>query len=568
MPDPHCDHPIDRILIPKLRELGVPIRDASGEEMCRRMAIDLLGRGPTQSELATCRGQTPGDMFDTFTALPEYLREQRRAWGELFKYDNANVRPEEILELDRLVGETYAGNLDYAEFATQSAVHPALYALHPDDSWITYVWNLWLGRPARNDEIDGMHPMTFPWAARAVCNGAIWFNFYKMALDQGMTEVQATTQGDQTCYNVAKIEWGYNLCNCTPGFFSDGCVSDVLGKRVGISAVCPNPSNYGDPANFMRASARTPGNGTCPDGSSRAECNDRLIDYTTQYTFLPFNEWAPPSQQLTTELRSFGDALIARGDFWETAADREARRLLGWWQATFRHPDSDLPEIRTVLADELKQTGSLRTVQRRIATSLLYAQPAAAPEVDGVETMPPWVAGPTKLLAGESWLVTAAAGVGESAGTCDFRAVSTGYYTPYFTDARLLEPYTGTLDAITYNGYSINSIVKLAGCNSDAKRPEVSNIGLTFNQADISRTLCAYGQGVTPAGFSGDFNAAAVHLVNNLWHRSPNPGEAEAMATDMTACVAAGGTTGCADAEAAARWMCQRMIDSAEFATY
>src|SRR5262245_4953838 len=74
-PDPHCDHPIDRVLIPRLRELGAPIRDADPEELCRRMAIDLAGRGPTPRELAACRSQTPGQMFDAFSAQQDYLRE-------------------------------------------------------------------------------------------------------------------------------------------------------------------------------------------------------------------------------------------------------------------------------------------------------------------------------------------------------------------------------------------------------------------------------------------------------------------------------------------------------------
>src|SRR5262245_17877724 len=77
-PDPHCDHPIDRLLVPKLRAAGVPIRDADPEELCRRMAIDLIGRGPTAAELAACRGQTPAQMFDALVAKPGYLREQRR----------------------------------------------------------------------------------------------------------------------------------------------------------------------------------------------------------------------------------------------------------------------------------------------------------------------------------------------------------------------------------------------------------------------------------------------------------------------------------------------------------
>jgi hypothetical protein len=53
IPDPHCDHPIDRIVIPKLRALDLGPRDGTADEVCRRMAIDLLGRAPSAGELAT-----------------------------------------------------------------------------------------------------------------------------------------------------------------------------------------------------------------------------------------------------------------------------------------------------------------------------------------------------------------------------------------------------------------------------------------------------------------------------------------------------------------------------------
>jgi hypothetical protein len=568
IPDPHCANPIDHALIPKLRALGVPIRQAGADELCRRMAIDLIGRGPTAGEREQCASQTPAQIADMFMADPFYTRTQRRAWGELFKYEDPNTNTADLIDLDKLVGEAYAGTIDYAEFATQVAMHPALEALHPGDSWTSYVWQIFLGRPARQDEIEAMRPMTLGWQARSYCDGAIWWNHYHQAIVQGQAEAAAMLIGDMACWNVAKVEWGMNLCLCQPGFFSKGCESDTLGKQVKLSGACPNPANYADPVNYMRVSERTPGNGTCPDGTSRAECNDRLNDYSVMYHFLPFYPWNPPSAQLTSELRSIGDALKVRGDFWEAGIDREVHKLLGWWQTTFRHPDSDLPEIRTVLADELERTGSLRDVQKLIVTSLLYTQPAAAPEVPDVDAMPPWVAGPTKLLSGESWLQTAALGVGETASRCDFRWVAIGYYAPIWADPRDVDNYGGSLDTLIYNGYSISAIVKLAGCNTDSKRPEVSNIGLAFNQNDIARTLCAYGSGVTPPGWSGDLAEAATGLIAKLWHRAPAAGEAEAMVTEMTACMAAGGTTGCADASTAARWLCQRMIDSAEFATY
>ena len=39
-PDPHCEHPIDRLLVPKLRAIGSGPRDASADEVCRRMVAD------------------------------------------------------------------------------------------------------------------------------------------------------------------------------------------------------------------------------------------------------------------------------------------------------------------------------------------------------------------------------------------------------------------------------------------------------------------------------------------------------------------------------------------------
>jgi hypothetical protein len=259
---------------------------------------------------------------------------------------------------------------------------------------------------------------------------------------------------------------------------------------------------------------------------------------------------------------------VARGDFWETAADREMRRLLDWWQSTFRHPDSDLPDVRKVLAAELVRTGSLRQLQRTIVTSLIYIQPGAAPAIDDVESKPPWIAGPTKLLSGEAWLESAAQAVGETITRCDFRWIANGGYAPYYHDQRLVQYTAGTLDTLRYNGYSIGSTIRLSGCNTDSRRPEISNVGLVFNQADIARTLCAYGRGVLPPGFTNDLTEAAGYLSERIWNRIPAAAELSQMVNDMNQCLAAGPTTACMNPETAVRWMCLRMIDSAEFATY
>jgi hypothetical protein len=566
-PDRHCAHPIDRLLVPRLRALGVPIADGGAEELCRRMAIDLIGRGPTSGELATCRAATPAQIFDLFADQPDYLREQRRAWAELFEYDVRHVWSTDLVDFDRLAGDAYAGTIDYAEFATRAAMHPVFYGLHPGDSWTAHLWSVFLGRAARADELEAMRPLTRAWVSREVCDGAMWWGIYQAARARGVPEAPAVTLGNTACWDVAKEEWGLNPCGCRAGALGAGCAADVLGLHVELTAACANPADPGDPANLVRAAGRAFGSNKCPNGELRPECVPRLIDRSTPYAFQPHAQWATPPPRLLAELRGIGIALAARGDFWEAAADRELKKLLGWWQSTFRHPDSDLPEVRALLAAQLRATGSLRDLQRTIVTSLLYTQPGAAPAVDGAVDLPPWVAGPTKLLAGAPWLATAAAAVGEQAGRCDFRWVTAGGYAPVWANPNHVEPMGGTLDVRTHAGYSLEALLRLSACTSETRRPALSDIGFAFATADIAHALCAYGTGVLPPGFTGNYDTAARYLITRIWHRSPDEAELGQMIADMTACQVAP-ATGCGSPEIAVRWMCQRMIDSAQFATY
>src|SRR5687768_6974255 len=65
-PDPHCGHPIDRILVSKLREVKLAPRDGDASQVCRRLSIDLIGRIPTLAELDACRVQTLAERVDAF----------------------------------------------------------------------------------------------------------------------------------------------------------------------------------------------------------------------------------------------------------------------------------------------------------------------------------------------------------------------------------------------------------------------------------------------------------------------------------------------------------------------
>src|SRR5262249_31219502 len=154
-------------MVPKLRAIGLEPADASPDEVCRRMAIDLLGRGLTGPEAATCRTQTFSQMAQTFLATDAFVRTQRRSWAELAHFESLLGWSPELADLDGLVAQLYRGELGYADFVRRYAVHPAFYGLHPDDSWIANVFALFVGRTARQDEIDAARPLTAPWGANA-----------------------------------------------------------------------------------------------------------------------------------------------------------------------------------------------------------------------------------------------------------------------------------------------------------------------------------------------------------------------------------------------------------------
>src|SRR5437867_419258 len=74
----HADNVVDRAVVARLREDGVEPSDAEPAEICRRMAVDLIGRIPTLEELHQCVKRSPGEMADAFMAMPEYVVTQKR----------------------------------------------------------------------------------------------------------------------------------------------------------------------------------------------------------------------------------------------------------------------------------------------------------------------------------------------------------------------------------------------------------------------------------------------------------------------------------------------------------
>jgi hypothetical protein len=563
--EPYCGNPIDAIVVPKLRAIGVAPRKVDPFEHCRRIAIDLLGRGPTGSEIEACIEASPERRVELAQASPDYVRAAHRTWGEVLGYDVLEIWSRDLSDLDDLVTELAEGQLDYADFAGQVVTHPGFLGLHYDAEWAAALYRVFLGRPAREDEVAALRPLSIAWQGRYLCEGAVWWNLYQGYLEEE-TPAEARASANLDCADAAKVNFGFNPCLCQPDDGHLGCYTEALGVPVVFDAVCADPSDPYEYANVMQVGASAPGlTDECPDGTHDAGCRDREVDDDFLTTF-PIEAWRPIDAAGRTALDGIGVALAARTDFWEAAVDRELRRLTGWWQASFRHPDSDLPEVRAVLADRLRDGASLRDIEVLIMTSQLYAAPAAtSPDWRDDETdPPPWAAGPTKLLAADAWLDTAMLAVGEQPGTCDRRNITVYGYEYELGDPRFLDDPESSLDGVA-DAFYIEAVTALGGCKAGSPRPMQSNVGLVFAQGEHARTVCAYGDEAVPRNWDGELASAANHLVRRLFARLPVDDEIDELVDDMQACLDAGA---CADADTAARWLCQRLADSTEFSTY
>jgi hypothetical protein len=562
-------NPIDRILVPKLAEQGLEARSPEPYQLCRRIAIDLLGRGPSPDELAACVAAGDAERVELAQAHPDYLRTTRRVWSELLGFNAYLGWSKDVAALDQTVTDLAAGRIDYRQFATRVVTHPGFIGLHPYDEWAQATIAVFLGRPAREDEVAALRPLSAAWYVRYLCEGGMWWTMYTDYLEEGYSEHQAALEADYDCADDSKPQVGFNPCMCRPDDGLLGCHSTAFGDPVDLPVRCEDKGRPYGPGNVFLLGDAPGGDDTCPDGSHRPNCADRE---TANFIRLDEpNEWMKLDDQARGDLDRIGAALTARPDFWEAAADRVLRRLLGWWQISFRHPDTDLPEVRALLAGLLREGTSLAEVERLVMTSQLYLAPAEPPSGwDGDGDPPPWAMGPTKLLAAEAWMDTLLLAVGERPGACDVRAISTEGYTPYYTDPRGLEDPASSLDAVSGEWYYVTAVGELGGCKAGTPRPTQSSVGLVFAQGEHARLACAYGEGVVPQGGAGDLRAAARRLVERLWARPAADGEIDELVAEMEACLAAGAgdDQACTDPEYAVRWLCQRLADSTEFATY
>lgn len=570
--DPHCAHPIDRLLVPKLRSIGLGPRDGDALRVCRRLSIDLVGRIPTLDELETCVAESPEQRVDTFMAKPEYVLVQQRAWAEAFGFNSFLMWYGDAYDLDRIVGRLYTGELDYAEFAGEVAFHPGFFALHQGDDWTGHLIYTFLGRTAREDEVAGMRPLTHVFESRVFCDAAIWQASYEFEVADGWPPAEATQYANEGCIAAGSEEFALNFCNCEVGYGSVGCRSNTLGTEIDFGFDgCPDLENGYSHESYFRIGEFSPGlRQSCQTGETESPCQDRLVDDDEETIGGVLQPYAPLPNALRERMLGIGKALAARSDFWEAGADRELARFIGWWKDGVRRPDFDLPEVRTLLANELERTGSVRAIQKLILTSLLYTAAEEPPKGRGDDPeLPLWTMGSTKLLTAENWLDSAGTATqGQILGSCDFRFVAKGEEGVMSVDPALVRHVASPFPESRY----LSGAQLLGGCTADVPRPRVSTVGVTYAQHDLARSLCASATQVLPADFdpadSSDaaLSRAARHLVNHALTRDASDNELAELTSEMKECLAA--ADGCESPEAAVRWTCTRILDSAEFALY
>lgn len=537
-------NPIDAFVLPELSTHGLTVEQPDRVELCRRLAVDILGRTATDEETAKCRESSTTAIVDAWLADPDHVLAERRYWASLMDLRGGGQWSAAVEDLDALVGRLASDELRYDAFATEVVVHPAFYERHPDTDWIRATFDVFLGRTARPEEVDDLAPLMAVWSER----------------------ILMTRERDAQVF-----EMGFSGCRCGP----EQCVSDALGQEVDFRLACPEPEekNKAPGRRFAYYDSRpygqaAPGMVRLIDVSAGADGNrSGYVDTAgKQVDPLPI-----ASAEQRKMLHGLGDALSARLDFYEAAVDREMQRKLGWWQTSFNQPDTDLPAVRLALAEQLRQTGSLRQLERTILTSVLYTMPSHR---EDSESAPAWSAGPRKLLPVEVWLDAAARGTGRPLPRCDHRDVD---WNAYYSYVEGFDDYIGGDDAYGNRRKKeppFDFLIAARSLGGDCRHtanPRPS-IGALEAQREVAIRLCAEGQSVVPDGFdrrggAQALESAADHLVQRLLQRQSEPEELELYRKDMQGCLRRG-ERGCPTPEHAVRWTCVRLLLSAEFATY
>jgi hypothetical protein len=549
-PPPPSSNPIDVAIWPRLvRDRTTQITPASNAELCRRLALDLIGTVPSPDELAGCVGKTPDQMARAFMAMPAFAAREVRLWIQVLGEDPVRMNGNLLLSGDKILGRLASGTIGYDDFVAQIVAHPVVILNRRTDVNVNAdislnVFSTFLGRMPVGDEANDFANLFRPWQREAVSdpNRVIGYRPYIAALQPAACK--------------------------DPVYGAEACTSRALGAVTTIAlpdnpagSGCFNQFNLGD----RGGTAGPPDGLLCYDavGANAPSAVDAQGDL-------------PPA--LRQELEKPGRLLATREEFWEQAGERALMRFLGWWKSSLNEPDTVVPEVRVALGAWFRAQAKhdLRDLYATIASSLLYTRtelvdPNDSATVDGVA---PWLSGPTKAMTGEQFLDSAIKGLQRKgtlaeSGPCDPHVSSAGfdglaYY--YYFPTQLRVPSDVKMD-----DFYRSSATLLGACQGGAASQAQPGLRGLFGQVGIGQGLCDDSAVLAPAGTSlNDTSDATIQQVTSfqfqhLLQRDPEPSELDAANKLAKDCI---GDATCGATKGYASLLCQTLLRSGSYVFY
>jgi hypothetical protein len=518
-PPPPSQNPIDVAIWPRMIAGGhTTLVPAPPAELCRRMALDLIGVAPDANEIATiCDGKTPEQIARGFLAHPRFVDVERRWWIRRIGADPTAHMGVLIKDADRIFDAAATGAIDYDDLVAQLVAHPVMTINRPaadaDDVTATVrtIFRVVLGRAPSRAELDDYANLLRPWRRRFEDRYDLGYGYY--------------------VYPAALVP---GAC-ADPVLGEAACTSTLLGARTTMHPqVVP----------------------AVPPGYSQTAAN--LFYYETVLGAVP--------AELQAELEKPGRLLVTRDEAWDEIADAALARFVGWWRSTANEPDTVLPEVRRALADHFRAlpVHDLRDLYVVIATSLLYTTSAAV-AVDAPE-LPPWATGPTKVLEPEQLLDSVERALGRELGLCDphtAEEVGLDWYWP----AVLRPAQPADWYGFGYDFYR-RAGQELGGCLGAIAPPAQPGLPALFAHIDLADRLCDPPSVLLPTGVDPQattpeaLTATADHLFAQFLSRPPGADERVDLQAAVTACQ---NDSGCGTAERFARETCGALLRSAAF---
>ena len=440
---------VDGVIIPMELENGLPVVEEDPGILCRRLAIDLNGITPTASEISGICAQTPPQIVDYYMnkasgpsspSSPPYVYVNQRWWADSFQYQPRGAGTSfptfefYILDLDALVGQLYAGTIQYDEFTRRALASPAFARRFGIISNVNHdliqiasqAYRVFIGREALPSEAQDFGNLWGGWAVNYV----------------------VATVGDA----------GFPTCTQTGD--TDGCRHDAVGldgrQCAGLQALTCESTVLGPYAAIP---------GTLG-----------FVEYTD------VNHGFSAADEQTAEAP--GRAFIAQREWAEAAVDRVLVKYLGWWKAGVYLPDFQVPAVRDALVQYFINNGyDIRALEKEVLTSVLYTQQAAL-QPGQQPANPLWAYGPTKVMYGEAWLDSLGQALGKKLGGCDYRFLADPYVgTASFT-------YQYPLSAGVSANYYPGQASLMGACPTAAPHGDPTGLLPAATRRAVTATLC------------------------------------------------------------------------------